>query len=200
MGPVTAGWWFRLYTPGPGDVIVDVGAGDGADLETYADRVGPGGLVLAIEAHPELYQQAVVAASGRSMIRCVQAGCVDRPGSAWIESGEPWEGRTVQRSPSATHVTSVPAYTLDAIVQGHGLQRIDLLKMNIEGSEIAALQGAAATLAMTRHAVIGAHEFRAEWGEGEHFRTRETVIAMLDAAGFATTVIGPWQHVHAARK
>ena len=45
-------YWFHVYKPQPGDVIVDIGAGRGEDVFAFSRAVGPSGHVFAIEPHP----------------------------------------------------------------------------------------------------------------------------------------------------
>src|SRR5271154_2216517 len=43
------------YTPGVGDVVIDVGAGVGEEALTFSRAVGKHGRVICIEAHPRTY-------------------------------------------------------------------------------------------------------------------------------------------------
>src|SRR4051812_15909470 len=45
-------YWFHVYRPQPGDMIVDIGAGRGEDVFAFSRAVGPSGRVVAIEPHP----------------------------------------------------------------------------------------------------------------------------------------------------
>jgi FkbM family methyltransferase len=45
---------------------------------------------------------------------------------------------------------NIPTTRLDAFIQNHGLKRLDLIKVDIEGSEMAFLEGAAETIAAFR--------------------------------------------------
>src|SRR5947207_6560342 len=47
------------YTPQPGDVVLDVGAGIGAEALLFSRLVGPSGRVVSIEAHPATYERLV---------------------------------------------------------------------------------------------------------------------------------------------
>jgi FkbM family methyltransferase len=73
--------------------------------------------------------------------------------------------------------------TLPAIIARLGLSRIDLLKLDIEGSEVAALSGLdAATWPMVRRAVIEVDDAAGEL---------DRVLAMLAGNGMATAVVQP---------
>ncbi len=47
--------WTYQYAPGPGDIVVDIGAGTGWDTLFFSRRVGPTGKVISIEAHPRTF-------------------------------------------------------------------------------------------------------------------------------------------------
>jgi hypothetical protein len=64
------------------------------------------------------------------------------------------------------------------------VNRIDYLKMNIEGAERFALPGCREALSRARYVTVAAHDFRAARGEGEDFRTLAMVREFLSGAGF----------------
>jgi hypothetical protein len=72
----------------------------------------------------------------------------------------------------------------DDLAAEEGIDRIDFLKMNIEGAERWALPGCEKALRRARFVCIAAHDFRAERGEGDEFRTLEFVKEFVSAAGF----------------
>ena len=72
----------------------------------------------------------------------------------------------------------------DDLAAQHGIERIDFLKMNIEGAERWALPGCARALRRARFVCIAAHDFRAARGEGDEFRTLDFVKEFLAARGF----------------
>src|SRR5260370_20507142 len=45
-------YWFHVYKPCVGEVIVDIGAGRGEDVFAFSRAVGPYGQVYAVEPHP----------------------------------------------------------------------------------------------------------------------------------------------------
>ena len=58
LAEITADIFFHTYTPGPGDVVVDVGAGVGTEVLSLSERVGARGRVVAIEASPSAFETA----------------------------------------------------------------------------------------------------------------------------------------------
>lgn len=178
--------WFIEYEPRPGDVILDIGAEVGTDTVAFADAVGPNGRVIAVEAHPvafRLLQRTVELSRLQDRVTCVHAAITSTAGEVIIEDGASLLRSTMVRQGTGHRVRGL---TLDELCAELGLGEIALLKMNIEGAERDALQGAATTLARTRHVVISAHDFRADRGDGESYRTRDFVFRLLSSAGLQT--------------
>jgi FkbM family methyltransferase len=125
----------------PGDVFVDLGANSGIFTIFAAKRVGPEGRVLAVEPMPEMLENlrfnvcansfanvaifptAVGACAGTATLRV-------HPKNRGASSLTPYfDGTDIQ----------VPVSTLAGIVSSAGVNRIDLLKIDIEGFEDRAL-------------------------------------------------------------
>jgi hypothetical protein len=64
------------------------------------------------------------------------------------------------------------------------ITHIDLLKVNIEGAEVAALRGLGPLLAKTRYLCIACHDFLADEGGPETLRTKAAVCELLIGHGF----------------
>jgi FkbM family methyltransferase len=180
-------YWFAVYSPRPGDVIVDVGAGCGEDCYAFSHAVGPTGTVWAIEPHPDTFRRLseFIERHGLSNVRAVRAACLDEPRDAQIETLPVWESNYVRGGPPTPTSHAVRGLRLDDLCAELSIDRIDLLKMNIEGAERWALPGAAKALRRARYAVVSAHDFRANRGEGDQFRTMDLVRAALLEAGYS---------------
>ena len=178
-------WWYKLYRPRPGDTIVDIGAGRGEDAISFSQAVGKTGRVIAIEAHPTSFRmlKRFCAANHLLNVEPLHVAATDKAGTLRIadsSSGE-WEANTMVSGEAGTEVEG---RTLDAICEDLAVGRIAFLKMNIEGAERLALQGMSKTLPSIDVLCICCHDFRAERGDGEEFRTREFVQDWLDSNGF----------------
>jgi FkbM family methyltransferase len=154
------------YKPRLDDVIIDIGAGRGEDTLAFARRVGPNGKVFAIEAHPSTYNYLRWFCERNQLnnVVPVDLAIMDASGTAYIEDGDHWASNTVYASGNGR---SVRATTLDQFCNEQRIDRIDFLKMNIEGSEIAALQGMEKTIERIRVICVCCHDFRAHHGDGE---------------------------------
>ena len=181
-----ADYWFHVYKPQSGDVIVDIGAGRGEDVFAFSRAIGPAGHVWAIEPHPVsfLALQRFCALNRLSNVTALNYACVDQPAQLEIETLPVWESNFVRSGGPTPTSHSVEGVTFDSLSEAQGIGRIDYLKMNIEGAERIALPGCRAALARTRFVTVAAHDFRAARGEGEHFRTLAFVREFLTASGF----------------
>lgn len=127
----------------PGDVVVDVGAHIGLYTLEAARATGGGGTVHAFEPSSENYAllSSNVEGNGYRNVVLHQLAVSDRADTAHLSLSRDNTGdHTLVRQGGAGEV--VTTTTLDVVFAGP----VDVLKMDIQGSEPAALRGAAATL------------------------------------------------------
>jgi FkbM family methyltransferase len=177
-------YWFGHYQPKPGDVILDVGAGRGEDVLAFSRETGENGRVLAIEAHPASYRilSRFCQLNRLSNTTPVHLAVMDCPGTVMIGDTDLWETNTVSRSTG--NGFSVRAMTLDQLCKEHEITQIDFLKMNVEGAETSALKGMRDTIGKVRSICVCCHDFRADRGHGQQYRTRDFVWRFLADNGF----------------
>jgi FkbM family methyltransferase len=175
------------YTPREGDVVFDVGAGIGAETLLFSRLVGGSGRVVSIEAHPRTYRRLVdlCEANGLANVNPLQVAASDIDGAAAITD----LANHVRNAmlDAADEGIEVPARRLETIAEDFGVTRIDLLKMNIEGAELAAVRGLGTLLANTRHVCIACHDFLADEGGPEALRTKAGLHDLLTGHGFEVT-------------
>ena len=127
----------RWIDIGPGDVVLDVGSHLGTFARAALDRGAE--TVVAIEPNP-----SNLACLRRTFASEIAAGRVHLvPAAAWREAGFltfAGDGSTGRISYEGS--LEVEARTLDSIVEELRLDRVDLIKMDIEGAELDALYGA----------------------------------------------------------
>ena len=120
----------------PGDWVVDGGCNIGDHTIAYCEAVGLEGKVLAFDPNPEVLACCA--------INCRAASCFGV--ALWSDFGM-LQFNIVDGNVGSSHVwehgqTKVMACPLDALK----LQRLNLLKLDIEGSEYEALAGAIETI------------------------------------------------------
>ncbi len=200
-------YWFHVYQPRSGDVILDIGAGAGEDVHAFSAAVGPEGCVLAIEAHPLTFRrlEKFCAFNKLTDVRCLNYACMDGPGECQIDTGpRPISNYVWRGHPNAASL-STPGRRLDNLCDDLKLDQVTFLKINIEGAERMALPGAVEVLRKTRYVCIAAHDFRADRGDGEHFRTAGFVKEFLSTMGFQLAIRSDdtreWvpNHIHGIR-
>ena len=177
--------WFYVYGPRSGDLIVDVGAGKGEDTTTFSSAVGPDGRVIAIEAHPVTFHclRLFCEMNALGNVAPFNFAVTDRPGPVTMQASEAWQANSIATGNGSGSAT-IPGLTLDDFIAREHIRRIDLLKMNVEGAERFAIEGMGETLRITSAVCISCHDFRADGGDGEHFRTKALVQEAVTRAGF----------------
>jgi FkbM family methyltransferase len=200
-------YWFHLYKPRAGDAIVDIGAGRGEDVFAFSRAVGPTGRVWAIEPHPVSFAalRRMCELNRLANVTTLNYACMDRAEELQIETLPVWESNYVRAGAPSASSHLVNGARFDDLAAEQGIDRIDFLKMNIEGAERWALPGCEKALQRARFVCIAAHDFRAGRGEGDEFRTLEFVKEFVAAAGFQIVMRDdpryyvPY-HVHGARR
>lgn len=182
----TRDYWLRFYEPKEGDTVLDVGAGHGEDTLTFSRTVGKTGRVIAIEAHPLSFKalKNFCRLNHLHTVTPIHLALMDKPGSVRIVESESWmENRVTSNGDPASSMT-VPAGALDDLCRELDVREISFLKMNIEGAERYALLGAEKTMPRIQQICVATHDFRADWGHGDQFRTRAFVETFLTEHGF----------------
>lgn len=154
----------------PGDVFIDVGANCGLHSLFAAKRVGRSGRVVAIEPIPEMVQRMRfnIEANGYDNIVIYQTAVGGYEGEAVLHIDTRQYGKSsVVQDGAGCSPTTVPITTLKAIVERESLQRIDALKIDVEGYEDRVLLPWLRTMprAMWPRRILYEHKFRANWQE-----------------------------------
>lgn len=174
-------WWFRYYRPTQGDFVLDIGAGRGEDACVLSKAVGPSGKVVAIEAHPKTCAILDNFVRLNQLPNVVVEHCAasDHAGSCFIteQVEELWQCASLKQGGGAGN--KVLAKRIDDLPQVREAQNIAFLKMNIEGAEVDALQGAHDTLERTKSVCVCCHDFL-----GEYTKTKSAVQRLLVGHGF----------------
>jgi len=145
----------------PGMVFVDVGANIGEFTLFGAKRVGSSGKVLAFEPGDAMVDVLArnVAANRLTQVEIHRIGLGDRDATLPLFAPGPAEGedphlystyRRAHGGGAARPVQTIRIRPLDDVLAEHPLERLDVMKIDVEGGELPALEGARATLARHR--------------------------------------------------
>jgi FkbM family methyltransferase len=133
----------------PGDVVLDCGASDG-DFTREALRAGAS-KVISIEIAPssaECIRRNLASEIAAGKVVVYPKGVWDKEDRMTLEVDDTnFAANTVVLRPKNAHpAVEVALTTIDKIVVELGLARVDFIKMDIEGAEVRALNGARETI------------------------------------------------------
>lgn len=175
----------------PGDTMIDVGANIGFTAIEGAQAVGTSGRVHAIEPHPFIHrclsENLTLNQLGSPQVQTYAVAVADTPSEKGVQfTNDRRDDMNYMLSkapahPSGTSGTgiTVPLTTLDALFPV--LPRCDLLKIDVEGAELAVLRGAGNLLKNTRQILIEAGDPNSL----RHGTSAHDLLAHLKSAGFA---------------
>jgi len=128
-----------------GDVFVDVGAHVGKYSFYAARQVGDSGLVIAIEPHPKNVENLKkgIRLNGFKNIKVVEKACSDRSGRAFLLEYELSARHEITDKPTKL---MVEINTLDNILQSFSVNKVNMMKIDVNGHEYQVLEGARNTL------------------------------------------------------
>ena len=130
-----------------GDVVVDAGANIGVYSQFLSSCVGPTGVVHSFEPSPENFRRLQSATRKLANVRLSQAAVGECSGRSKLYVSDQLN---VDHRTYATEGDSRPAVQIDIVALDDYFkpgQRVDLIKMDIQGYELHALRGANRVLA-----------------------------------------------------
>jgi len=179
----------------PGAVCVDVGAAGGAHLLVMARAVGPRGRVLGFEPRPgslRFLQRLVDLLRLRGRVSLHQLALSDAAGTLplripVVPTRAHFHGSTGDRDGTAAFARlphreiEVPTARLDDVLAGAGIDRVDVLKCDVEGAELLVLAGAPDVLDRHRPIIIVEAD---DLHQARYDRTADDVVASVVAHGY----------------
>jgi FkbM family methyltransferase len=153
--PATDKWLAqkRLLDDTNAPVILDLGANTGQTLESYL-ALFPDGEIHCFEPYPETYLKLLELSSRHDKVKTYQLAIADRVGERQLYVNTVYHvTNSLLPRPASGHryypegaelkdSISVMTETLDGFASRASLRQIDILKMDIQGGELAALRGA----------------------------------------------------------
>ena len=139
----------------------------GANIGLYSvglSTLAPRGRVFAFEPSPgsAAFLRTNLRRNGAENVEVVATALADREGTISFHdvpfftagSFTAEEGTWLGADAVGSTLVQVPCTTLDAFVEDHSVERVDVLKIDVEGAELAVLEGGVATLAAHRPTVV----------------------------------------------
>lgn len=177
----------------PGKSFIDVGANFGVYTLVASKLVGRMGTVLAFEPTAESFAilRQNIELNCLSNVRAFQIALAEKRSKRWLNYGwDPvgnWLGQHPPCSKEGNEGEEVQTETLDELLAANGIDRVDAMKIDVEGAEELVLRGA--TGCLTRHSPIVIFEFNPDcaarlglspWGARD----------LLESLGYEFVVLG----------
>lgn len=122
-----------------GFTFIDIGANIGAYSLFVAARAGRSARILAVEPQPEIFARLAfnIAQNPFGTVKAVACALADKAGELTLFIDTVNRGESSVRILNSSNATAVkvPAMTLLSLVQGEGYDRIDAIKLDVEGAE-----------------------------------------------------------------
>ena len=154
----------QMLSPCLSEVVVDIGANIGVHTVWLSRKVGPSGVVLAVE--PERTNFTILNLNKRinnlSNVIPIMLALGADSGEAQLLIPRPSVMGQVTTIPSSTlskpSVVTVDCETLDDVISAFGISQVSAIKIDVEGAELGVIQGAEQTIMRFRpRLVIEAH-------------------------------------------
>lgn len=181
--------------------VWDVGAHIGYHTLAFARLVGPTGQVVAFEPNPSNRQRlqahleansdaaeriklSSLALSDRTDTLTMRLSAdVDSGASSgsYLDSGCPPSDRYTEETYAQFQRVSVPASTMDELVERCAFRAPQAIKLDVEGAEVEVIRGATATLAACRPLLaIEVHNIRCMFGLHELLNRADYRLTLID--------------------
>lgn len=148
----------QRYIPKKGDVVVDIGAGNGLELCFFAESIKKNGKLYAIEANPKSCDLLKLLAQKNNFeaVKPINAAISDKSGTLWMELSNNYR---IGRTNSNKSGVEVASYSMDHFVKKQGITKINFLKVNIEGAEYEMVDGMKSSINIIDNVAISCHDF-----------------------------------------
>jgi FkbM family methyltransferase len=184
----------------PGDIVFDIGANIGAHTLGLAQSVGPTGRVFAFEptdfAFAKLKRNLVLnpnllaRTDARQILLAAQ---VNAPRQTEIYASWPLKtDASVHPKHRGRLVTTLHASvdTLDRLVEREGIERLNLIKIDVDGFEYPVLKGGLRTIAKFRPLLVME---MSPYVHAEQNQSFEALVALLRDCGYSLQDASTWE-------
>jgi len=197
-------YYEKYFAPDEGSVVVDVGANSGFFSLRASKLVGNTGRVLAFEPYSKSFMllQRHLEANNRVNVTAYHLALGSHPGVAnldvynspgnnsLVEKLDYYGERSWLRKEGSEQVN---VDTLDAVISRLGVVRVDILKIDTEGSELEVLRGSREVLERYHPKIVAeTHPVGASWGELEAFLLSFGYVTKVEEYPAADKLLYAW--------
>lgn len=171
----------------PGDVVVDIGANIGYYTAFFSELVGSSGRVYAFEASPYHFQTLErnfsLQQAPNVFLRSIAISDAEgqRAHYTWPSSGS-LVSDFRQYGMDSVQLSSVSSAPLDAVLPPDIMERVRLIKIDVDGNEIEVIRGARETIKVARPILFVEVSERAQKLSG---RTAMDLLSAIEQLGYA---------------
>lgn len=121
----------------PGDVVLDLGAYCGATACAFSRTIGPTGRVIAFEPDPKNYTHLVhnIHTHNAPNIIPINKGLWSKTATLKFQAEGNMGSSVAEITGRHSKIVEIPVISLDEAVETNGVERLDFVKMDIEGAE-----------------------------------------------------------------
>ena len=141
----------------PGKVFIDVGANFGVYTLVASKLAGAAGKVIAIEPTAQSFAvlRQNIALNHFANVRAFQVALTQTRGKAWLYHGWDPVGNSLGMDPlRGDEGEEVQTESLDNLLEENSIDRVDVIKVDVEGAEELVLRGATRTLITNSPVII----------------------------------------------
>jgi FkbM family methyltransferase len=186
------------YKPGPGDIVMDIGAGLGEESLIYAQLVGERGKVIAVEANPKTCEALKFAVDKNSFkqVLPVNKALYENETEIFIEdNSENYLVNTISET-QVGNGFKVKAVSFNQLIEELNIEKIDFLKVNIEGAEQYLTLSMSECFKRVKNLCISCHDFRDTYHKhGSFYVTKDKIRSFLLENGFEILEREPFNRV-----
>jgi FkbM family methyltransferase len=141
LDEVLAGGAYELPGLGDVEVVVDLGSHIGASIAYFRERY-PEARIVGLEPDPATFAKLEANVAALDGVTVQRRAVAAADGESVFYAAPYTLASSLVAERAGSRPVTVPTVTLDHLIEEHGLERIDLLKLDVEGSEHDALAGA----------------------------------------------------------
>jgi FkbM family methyltransferase len=140
--------YFKKYNIKKGDIIIDAGAYPGGFALLSSKMVGSKGKIIAFEPDVGNYKQLLrnIALNNIHNIIVINKGIYSKDTTMKFNNGGTSGASVFVKDTLNKNITYVPVVSLDNELKRLNINKVDFIKMDIEGAEIEAIKGCKKTL------------------------------------------------------